>query len=224
MLSFQFHADVCQDCLMWLVNGDDSGASDEWNKSECDKTLTDWAKDGVTFLPDFDGNTQRGISEFSSGACDVCASALAGSRHRFAAFKDVTLPISDDNAREVIRGYQVCAQWLATDDDGEPCDHCELASEAIGELAQDCISFLEGMAAHGQAYLLEQYKLACPAIDNADLWQRFGHDFFLTRNGHGAGFWDRGYGALGETLSELARAEGGKDLFFNDDTNEIEVL
>lgn len=33
----------------------------------------------------------------------------------------------------------------------------------------------------------------------------FGHDFVLTAQGHGAGFWDRGYGALGEDLSKFAR-------------------
>lgn len=32
---------------------------------------------------------------------------------------------------------------------------------------------------------------------------RAGHDFWLTRNGHGAGFWDRGLGAVGDRLSEL---------------------
>lgn len=36
----------------------------------------------------------------------------------------------------------------------------------------------------------------------------FGHDFSLTRNGHGTGFWDRGHGELGEWLSDLARSAG----------------
>lgn len=35
-----------------------------------------------------------------------------------------------------------------------------------------------------------------------------GHDFALTRNGHGAGFWDRGLGEVGERLSAAARAAG----------------
>lgn len=35
-----------------------------------------------------------------------------------------------------------------------------------------------------------------------------GHDFWLTRNGHGAGFWDRGYGELGEQLTAASRPYG----------------
>lgn len=39
--------------------------------------------------------------------------------------------------------------------------------------------------------------------------EQLGHDFCLTRNGHGAGFWDRGWGHLGEYLSDVARTYGG---------------
>jgi hypothetical protein len=35
-----------------------------------------------------------------------------------------------------------------------------------------------------------------------------GHDFWLTRNGHGAGFWDRGYGTLGRRLSDACKPYG----------------
>lgn len=32
-----------------------------------------------------------------------------------------------------------------------------------------------------------------------------GYDFWLTSGGHGAGFWDRGLGAVGERLTEAAK-------------------
>ena len=38
-----------------------------------------------------------------------------------------------------------------------------------------------------------------------------GHDFYLTRAGHGAGYWDRGLRDLGERLSEAARTYGSPD-------------
>lgn len=38
-----------------------------------------------------------------------------------------------------------------------------------------------------------------------------GHDFWLTRNGHGAGFWDRGLGALGDRLTAAAKTYGSAD-------------
>lgn len=36
----------------------------------------------------------------------------------------------------------------------------------------------------------------------------FGHDFYLTREGHGAGFWDRGLGDLGDYLTRIADSYG----------------
>lgn len=39
--------------------------------------------------------------------------------------------------------------------------------------------------------------------------EQIGHDFCLTRNGHGAGFWDRGWDELGEYLSDVARTYSG---------------
>lgn len=46
-----------------------------------------------------------------------------------------------------------------------------------------------------------------------------GHDFALTRSGHGAGFWDRGLGEIGDRLSDMARSYGSADLY--DEDNEI---
>jgi hypothetical protein len=39
-----------------------------------------------------------------------------------------------------------------------------------------------------------------------------GIDYALTRNGHGAGYWDRGLGVLGEALTQLARPYGSRYL------------
>jgi len=44
-----------------------------------------------------------------------------------------------------------------------------------------------------------------------------GHDFWLTRNGHGAGFWDRGYGDRGDRLSDAARVYGEVWVGIDDD-------
>ena len=43
------------------------------------------------------------------------------------------------------------------------------------------------------------------------------HDFWLTRNGHGAGFWDRGLGKVGDELTKTANSFGECDLFHYDD-------
>ena len=41
-----------------------------------------------------------------------------------------------------------------------------------------------------------------------DDWSQHGHDFALTRNHHGAGFWDRGYKEVGERLTDAADVYG----------------
>lgn len=44
-------------------------------------------------------------------------------------------------------------------------------------------------------------------------FSQHGHDFALTRNGHGAGFWDRGYGEAGESLAAAARVYGSEEIY-----------
>jgi hypothetical protein len=44
-----------------------------------------------------------------------------------------------------------------------------------------------------------------------------GHDLWLTRNGHGTGFWDRGLGELGTRLTCAAHAMGASELYVGDD-------
>jgi len=43
-----------------------------------------------------------------------------------------------------------------------------------------------------------------------------GHDFVLTRNRHGAGFWDRGYGDKGDRLTKAAHVYGDASLYEGD--------
>ena len=40
---------------------------------------------------------------------------------------------------------------------------------------------------------------------------------FLEGNGHGAGFWDRGYGPDGDRLTELCKPMGSDDAYIGDD-------
>ena len=50
-----------------------------------------------------------------------------------------------------------------------------------------------------------------------------GHDFALTRNGSGAGFWDRGMGAIGDMLSEECKPYGSHSVILcvDEDSNVI---
>ena len=44
-----------------------------------------------------------------------------------------------------------------------------------------------------------------------------GHNFALTRNGHGAGFWDVDYPEHGDRLTEIAQSFGEVWLYIGDD-------
>lgn len=48
-------------------------------------------------------------------------------------------------------------------------------------------------------------------LKGIDLGQA-GHDFWLTRNGHGSGLWDRNRGEVGQGLAEAAETYGAIDL------------
>jgi len=105
--------------------------------------------------------------------------------------------------------YLECALWSSTDESdesgGEPLDANygldDLSLETIQGAIDDCAAFQ-----------------AANADDLADLDdEQSGHDFWLTRNGHGAGFWDRGLGALGDRLSKACKPYGSVDLYVGDD-------
>lgn len=49
--------------------------------------------------------------------------------------------------------------------------------------------------------------------------EQIGHDFWLTRNGHGAGFWDRGLGEIGDELTKISKTF--KEINVFDDENVI---
>lgn len=81
----------------------------------------------------------------------------------------------------------------------------DLTTEARGSIEADCLAFMKANALD-----LAHYDAKRSPADA-------GHDFWLTRNGHGAGFWDRGLGELGDRLSAMARPYGESNLYVGDD-------
>lgn len=111
------------------------------------------------------------------------------------------------------RAFFGCALWSSNDHDAEgepPLDQDysieDIADETILKLKGDCDAFRQANRELLDA-VTEQF--------GADESQH-GHDFWLTRNGHGAGFWDRGYLDAGDKLSEAARAYGEVNLYVQD--------
>src|ERR1700722_11654535 len=100
-----------------------------------------------------------------------------------------------------LAGYIECALWSSYDnsDDngGDPLDDNydeeDLAEETMARMRKDCQAFIE----MNETDLL----LYSTRYDGEDFPSTAaGHDFWLSRNGHGSGFWDRGLGELGDRL------------------------
>lgn len=117
---------------------------------------------------------------------------------------------------EFVQGYLVCALWSSNtcDEEGNNCtpldeDHDieDIAPEARATCEEDCRDFFDA----------QQATLKLATDTPGYTWGRAGHDFWLTRNGHGAGFWDRGLGGLGARLTEAAQVYDSVYLYVGDD-------
>lgn len=102
-----------------------------------------------------------------------------------------------------VLSYLETALWSSTDDNGEPLDARftiqDIDGKSIGKAEKDCELF--------------QLK-AGNMIDGED---NAGHDFWLTRNRHGAGFWDGDYPEHGDALTAISHEFGECDLYVGDD-------
>jgi hypothetical protein len=114
------------------------------------------------------------------------------------------------------RAYLEAALWSSTGDDGEPLDRDyyieDFAPEAIKEALKDVKAFQRENADD-----LDEASDFIPAGGEWSDDEQHGHDFWLTRNGHGVGFWDRGYGAVGDRLSKAAERYGEVWPYVGDD-------
>ncbi len=112
------------------------------------------------------------------------------------------------------RAVLECALWSSSDwTSGEPLDG------AYGVDDFDAATAAQ-LRADTDAFIADNHEALSRVIDASGGsydWSNVGHDFWLTRNGHGAGFWDRGFGEDGKALSEAAHAYGAMDLYAGDD-------
>ena len=116
-----------------------------------------------------------------------------------------------------VASYIETALWSSSDDDGEPLDsakNCELelADETTARMATDCESFEDQSDAIVNVYC-ETHSSYAPKNR-----ETMAHDFWLTRNGHGCGFWDGDYPeSLGRKLTDLTHSFSECDLYIGDD-------
>lgn len=128
--------------------------------------------------------------------------------------------VTVDQYVAVYSGYRASALWTScmVNEDGTEGVHFDeidagFTVQAQASMREDVTAFVTGCAEEIRQFL---------DITGLD-WGQVGHDFWLTRNRHGAGFWDRGAaGPAVDTLVEESHGFGESTLYLNDD-GEIEV-
>lgn len=118
--------------------------------------------------------------------------------------------------------YVECALWSTNDESndagGNPLDDnytvFDIAPETLEAMARDCAAFQRDNEAdlHACYGVMGPYGARPGSPENA------GHDFWLTRNGHGAGFWDGDWTEpQAERLTAASKVYGEVSLYIGDD-------
>jgi hypothetical protein len=131
-----------------------------------------------------------------------------------------------DYVDEMVQAYAECLLWAGLDwmhpslkenggDENNPppfdenYDTGDLSDEAWESIHEDCQAFYDY-----HACILDWVR-SRPADTQSGFYgpDQAGHDFYLTRNGHGTGFWDRGLGVLGDILTAGSKPYGETNEF-----------
>jgi hypothetical protein len=118
--------------------------------------------------------------------------------------------MTNDNDRQhdaFLSGYRDCAEWCGCVIGNGHNEHATPGSldqpwsaEALDAMRADCARFIEANRAD-----LDEAAALGPN------WMSLGHDLFLSRNGHGAGYFDRGREPVWQRLQRAAQAHGAVD-------------
>ena len=100
--------------------------------------------------------------------------------------------------QEFMKAYFEAIDFTECGDTDQPEHGTELDEEFRRESAIDCLAFYR--------------RIACYISD--DQIAQAGHDFWLTRNGHGAGFWDGDWPKYGDMFTKIAESFGEANALF----------
>lgn len=122
--------------------------------------------------------------------------------------------------RDFVNAYIACALWIthdgSNDSGGEPLDRNYsseyLTEDARANIESECWGFV--------ALNADDIDTMPRAPDGDSNYGYAGHLFWLNRNGHGTGFWDRGDTIdpeVCERLHKSSKSAGERDLYVGDD-------
>lgn len=122
------------------------------------------------------------------------------------------------NLDDFVMGYTNTMLWSSTDlgDDGDDTsldsnyDEGDISEESMAQINKDCQEFIDITG----EYITDDNYIG--RSDGSSIESRAGHDFWLTRCGHGAGFWD-GDWKDHELLTSTSKKFGNLDPYVGDD-------
>ena len=118
----------------------------------------------------------------------------------------------EPDIHEAAWAYLECATWLC----GVFDEQGNVVYESLDDT--DAMPNLTALAAAEK----QIRDFLCEEVDEIIerckiLPDQIGNNLFLTRNGHGTGFWDRGWGADGDRLTALCKPMGEDNAYLGDD-------
>lgn len=104
--------------------------------------------------------------------------------------------------QEMVNAYLECAEWADAPEE-EDWSEAEMAESARNFAWFECCAFLRLAGCQVKDWTMSQ----------------LGHDFWLTRNGHGAGFWDRDFGTeeSRDKLTKLSKVFREQNIYLGAD-------
>jgi hypothetical protein len=118
----------------------------------------------------------------------------------------------DTKLEAFIQGYMDCMEWCNEDKEEFEDWGGEWDWGSWDNIRGECADFVASNQEDLEEYAPKMYH-----VQERCGYACAGHDFYLTRNGHGAGFWDRGLGELGDRLTKAAGAYGETFEYVGDD-------
>lgn len=114
-----------------------------------------------------------------------------------------------------VRQYIRTILWSSTGDDGEPledsCGAADIAPETMQRIQDDCSRFYAAVESMG-------IDLDAELLIDGDATEKAAFHFWLTRNGHGCGFWDGDWSdEVEDKLTKLAESFGEQWPYVGDD-------
>jgi len=119
--------------------------------------------------------------------------------------------------QRMLKQYIATALWAETGDDNQPLDDKFDFDSVSEQMREKCICEIEWFTEKASTHINE---ILYHAENSDECMDKIMHDLWLTRNHHGAGFWDGDY-EHGDELTDIAQLLGEAYIFTPDGNNEI---